>query len=249
MTLVDPNLIPQDGLQLAAWSTQEPSGKGAPQGWAINVVDGDPSSFWHSRWSTGSDPHPHSLVIDLADEYALAAMTFLPRQGTPGNGGVYNGTVTEYRVEVATEGDFVAPTTDQLDDAAYPEPAGVEWVPVAEGTWEKSHDAKLVEFSEAVGARYVRVTALAGHGGFSNAAEISFTSATPLVELPTPPAPEPTDDPTEDPTDEPTGDPTDDPNDEPTGDPTDDPTGEPTAPAPTTSAPAGPRPGLPSPGR
>ncbi len=47
---------------------------------AENILDGDPATFWHTRWQPQSDPMPHELVIDLGREMALRGITFLPRQ-------------------------------------------------------------------------------------------------------------------------------------------------------------------------
>ncbi|MFM7181958.1 MAG: alpha-L-fucosidase [Verrucomicrobiales bacterium] len=43
------------------------------------AIDGDPSTFWHSRWSP-ADPHPHLLEIDLGRSYKIDGLTYLPRQ-------------------------------------------------------------------------------------------------------------------------------------------------------------------------
>ena len=47
---------------------------------AANVLDGDPTTFWHTRWEPQSDPMPHELVIDLGRELNLRGITCLPRQ-------------------------------------------------------------------------------------------------------------------------------------------------------------------------
>ena len=47
---------------------------------AANVLDGDPATFWHTRWQPQTDPLPHELVIDLGRELALHGITCLPRQ-------------------------------------------------------------------------------------------------------------------------------------------------------------------------
>ena len=46
---------------------------------AAKAIDGDPSTFWHTSWST-NDPHPHHLRIDLGREQPIAGITYLPRQ-------------------------------------------------------------------------------------------------------------------------------------------------------------------------
>jgi hypothetical protein len=47
---------------------------------AANVLDGDPDTFWHTKWGPAADAMPHELVIDLGREVTLAGLTYLPRQ-------------------------------------------------------------------------------------------------------------------------------------------------------------------------
>jgi hypothetical protein len=47
---------------------------------AANFLDGDPATFWHSRWQPQNDPMPHELIIDLGRELTLRGVTCLPRQ-------------------------------------------------------------------------------------------------------------------------------------------------------------------------
>ena len=47
---------------------------------AANVLDGDASTFWHTRWQPRNDPMPHELVIDLGRDTALRGISYLPRQ-------------------------------------------------------------------------------------------------------------------------------------------------------------------------
>jgi hypothetical protein len=47
---------------------------------AAHVLDGDPETFWHTKWDPAPDPMPHELVIDLGREVKLAGLTYLPRQ-------------------------------------------------------------------------------------------------------------------------------------------------------------------------
>ena len=47
---------------------------------AANLLDGDPATFWHSRWQPQNDPMPHELIVDLGRELTLRGVTCLPRQ-------------------------------------------------------------------------------------------------------------------------------------------------------------------------
>jgi alpha-L-fucosidase len=66
--------IPRDGWSVRACSSEE----NARYAGAM-AIDGDPASFWHSRW-TGDVPHPHTLEVDLGKVWKISGLTYLPRQ-------------------------------------------------------------------------------------------------------------------------------------------------------------------------
>lgn len=70
------------------------SGEGADQ-----AIDGDPKTLWHSKWSGGTDPMPHSISIDLGEELELKGFTYLPRSGK-----VRGGVLDQYQVELSRDG-------------------------------------------------------------------------------------------------------------------------------------------------
>jgi len=45
-----------------------------------NAIDGNPDTFWHTRYGDNADPMPHHLVIDLGREIELSGIRYLPRQ-------------------------------------------------------------------------------------------------------------------------------------------------------------------------
>ena len=47
---------------------------------AVAAIDGDPGTFWHTKWNPVSDPMPHEIVIDMGRELELKGVTYLPRQ-------------------------------------------------------------------------------------------------------------------------------------------------------------------------
>ncbi len=101
-TVAEFNLIGADGAPLArsGWTatanTQETVGENAP---ASNVLDGNNSTFWHSKWFGRTDPHPHELVIDLGTQREFFGFTLLPRQN-----GNSNTLIRDYRFSVSDDG-------------------------------------------------------------------------------------------------------------------------------------------------
>ena len=52
----------------------------APAHPAINAIDGDPDTFWHTAWQPSVAPLPHAIVLDLGAATAIKGITCLARQ-------------------------------------------------------------------------------------------------------------------------------------------------------------------------
>jgi beta-galactosidase len=70
-------------LSKAAWKILWVSSEEVSElaGEAENLLDGQPSSFWHSAVAKTSAPPPHRIVIDLGGRCALGGLRTLPRAG------------------------------------------------------------------------------------------------------------------------------------------------------------------------
>ncbi|PKV89253.1 discoidin domain-containing protein [Streptomyces sp. TLI_146] len=142
-------LLPVDGWTVSATDEERAQANGL----AANVLDGDPTTLWHSRWSPKTVRLPHALVIDMHRTTAVSALTYQPRQT-----GV-NGRIGTYAVSTSLDGTSF--------DA-----------PVASGHWKDDATVKTALFTRTVSARYVRLVALseAGQRGpWSSAAEIRLS--------------------------------------------------------------------------
>lgn len=108
--------------------SEEKTGETAPNGPAAAAVDGDESSFWHSKWSAPADnAMPHWFNVKLAAPAKVSGMVYVPRTGSS------NGRLTKYHVEVSTDG-------------------GSTYTKVAEGTLESSAGTKNIAFDKPVAA-------------------------------------------------------------------------------------------------
>lgn len=112
-----------------------------------NAIDGNCSTFWHTEWSP-MDTAPQHLTLALAQPYTVDGLSYQPRQD-----GNHNGIITSYQIAVS-------------DD-------GATWRTVASGSWADDTTTKYVTWNPAP-ARYVLLTALAGHGGYASAAEVGI---------------------------------------------------------------------------
>lgn len=83
--------IPQERLSVYSVSTENTTGQSA------NVLDGDESTIWHSRWSSGTDPFPHDITIEIDSAYNVNGLEYLPRQD-----GSSNGRIGEYEIYIST---------------------------------------------------------------------------------------------------------------------------------------------------
>ncbi|WP_433236049.1 TIM-barrel domain-containing protein [Streptosporangium sp. CA-135522] len=142
--------IAKAGWSLVSADSQE---TGAENGAAANAFDGDSSTIWHTRWSNGTDPLPHQIVIDLGARYAVDGLRYLPRQ----DGGV-NGRIGQYEIHVS--------------DSA------TDWgAAVATGAFTDTAAEQSTAFTSRTG-RYVRIRALSeagGRGPWTSAAEFGLT--------------------------------------------------------------------------
>ena len=135
---------------VAAASSFQPDQGNEP----AKAVDGNDRTFWHSAWN----PHaalPQSITVDQGTAGTVACLTYLPRQV-----GGSNGNITRYNIEVSTDGDAFTRV-------------------VSAGRWAPSAARKYANFP-ATKARFVRLEAMEGVGGFASAAEITL-SASPIL--------------------------------------------------------------------
>jgi signal transduction histidine kinase len=89
-------LLNREGWKIAYADSEEHE---LEDGSAENAIDGNPASYWHTQWSTGSPNHPHHLVLDLGKSCIVAGFRYLPR---PGDGTV-GGRIKDYRVYVGDD--------------------------------------------------------------------------------------------------------------------------------------------------
>lgn len=114
---------------------------------ALAAVDGVLSTIWHDEFAPQA-PLPQSITIDLGAARPVDGITYQPRLDAS-----TTGTITAYQVEVSAD--------------------GTTFTPAASGSWPDDRSLKSVSFA-ARPARYVRLVASAGDGGYASAAEVSI---------------------------------------------------------------------------
>ncbi len=125
---------PVDKMTLTAGSTQTSGSESL-------VIDNDTATFWETRWATQTDDNNYGKLwfqVELEEEAPINQLKYYPRyQGTDLEGGDQNGFISEYLVEVSTD--------------------GTNWTAVAEGEWSPA-DTWLTADFDAVTAKFVRLT-------------------------------------------------------------------------------------------
>ncbi len=126
---------------------------------AVQAFDGDPNTFWHTKWSSEVTHPPHEIWIDFGEIVPVGGFRYLPRQD-----GSTNGTIGEYAFYV---------TQTQPGTAS-------SWGdPVAQGVFANGNDEKEVRFTTIAG-RYVRLVALTevNANAWTSVAEIAILAGT-----------------------------------------------------------------------
>jgi len=96
---VDPGLISQMGW-LASADSQQSISRGCSLAFpATNVIDGNPSTFWHTQYCPTSAPLPHQITINLGASYSLTGLQYLARQD-----GCSHGWIKGYAIYVSSDG-------------------------------------------------------------------------------------------------------------------------------------------------
>ncbi len=137
------------GLQIAFASSQEPD-----EGDVSYLVDGDPSTIWHTMYSITLAKYPHWVDFDAGKQKVIKGFTYLARQD-----GSLNGCIKDYEIYVSN------------DNKNWGEP-------VAKGSFEKTAKLQKVMFGKPVKARYVRLRALNEQSGQDYASGAEFTLVT-----------------------------------------------------------------------
>jgi len=126
------------------------SGEGDP----IHAIDGDPDTFWHSRWSGELAQPPHHLIIDFGKALNVAAINYTARKDMD------HGHVRDYEIYLS-------------DDPK-------EWgTPAAKGRIRRNAEEETIRLPQPVKARYLKFVALNEQSGqaYATVAELEVEEA------------------------------------------------------------------------
>ena len=119
---------------------------------ATYIVDGDPTTFWHTMYSVTVANFPHYIDFDANHEVDIKGFKYMPRQdGSP------NGNIKAYKIQVSSDGE--------------------NWSePIVQGEFANNSKQQVVMFKSPVKARFVRFTGLSSQNGqdFGSGAEFEL---------------------------------------------------------------------------
>ncbi|MER7762750.1 endo-alpha-N-acetylgalactosaminidase family protein [Streptomyces sp. NPDC097619] len=141
-------VIPRSSITVRSVDSEETT---LEDGRAGRALDGDPATFWHTRWSAPATPPPHELTLDLGASHRVSGLLYLPRQDQS------NGRVAGYEVYTSTD--------------------GTTWgAPAASGTFPDTAARQRVAFAPR-DARYLRLRATSEVDGnpWTSVAELDVT--------------------------------------------------------------------------
>lgn len=118
---------------------------------AKNLVDGNPSSIWHTMYSVTVAKYPHWVDFDAGEEKNIKGFIYTPRQD-----GGNNGNIKDYTLHVSSD--------------------GKNWGEVViKGSFENNSKPKRVMLEKPVKARYIRFTGISSQNGSDFASGSEFT--------------------------------------------------------------------------
>lgn len=143
------------GRSHSKWSVVSCSSFEEGEGEAKNAIDGDPDTFWHSRWSSDQASYPHELVIDFGAPLKIKGIVYRGRQD------LENGRVKDFEVKFSAD--------------------GKQWdIPGKAGALVNSDEPQNIMLDRPVGARFMKFIAkseVKGHA-FASIGELD------VIELP-----------------------------------------------------------------
>ena len=140
-------LLPNAGWKIVRTSSENASNRKH----ARNAIDGDPRTWWHTRFGANAAAPPHELVIDLGGERTIRGFVYLGRQDASWNGAIKD-------VELC-----VSDAADRFGE------------PLVKTALGKTKEPQTIECPETKG-RYVLLRALTEHSGnqFATVAELGI---------------------------------------------------------------------------
>lgn len=134
---------------IVGFSTEEAGGEGPVSGYASALLDGNPTTFWHSKWKDYLDPHyPHYVTFDLGRIVNLKSAEIYRRIG--------NTDLNTFQIQGG-------PSKDG------------PWTKIVEYVILANNNAQAIPFTEPVKYRFIRMYCTKGGGTALHASMAEFS--------------------------------------------------------------------------
>ena len=140
-------------INKTAWKVYNVSSEQGGNEAARNAIDGNPSTFWHTRYSGDTPKHPHTIIIDMGKAYNITHFIYQAR-----NDGSQNGRIANYELYFSNS------------------PTSWKTTPDLKGSFVNNGSEQAVALSKTTSARYFKLVALSEVNGnaWASAAELSI---------------------------------------------------------------------------
>jgi photosystem II stability/assembly factor-like uncharacterized protein len=143
----NPAPVPKSAWRLVYADSEERNYPGL----AVMAFDNDPTTIWHTRWSTSPTSYPHEFQVDMGERYSVHKFVCQPRQEGE------NGRIKKYELYIGDDYENYGPA-------------------VATGEWENTGGLQVVTLAKTKSGRYWKLVALSEVNGnqWASAAEFSI---------------------------------------------------------------------------
>lgn len=107
---------------------------------AVNLLDGDIETFWHSEWQNGTAPFPHEFIVKFPEIVEITGCKVQQRQHQA------NGYIKSYAIFISEDGEHWGNA-------------------MVNGDLEQSSNIQQINFPKAVSGKFVRFVALSSGTG------------------------------------------------------------------------------------
>ena len=125
------------------------------------AFDGKTDTFWHTEWGSVEPRCPHTLIVDMAQEYKVTAFTYLSRQD-----GNQNGMVKAFELYLSTDGQT--------------------WgSPVASGEFKNTTSLQVAKLKTPTTGRYLKFVAKSeiNNNAWTSAAEVGIQAESDVLAI------------------------------------------------------------------
>lgn len=140
----DPTFLDRSDWSVIDFSSQEDNGGEGDTGRAVDILDGNLNTYWHSCWSGGcTAPPPHYITVDIGNAESVDGFRFYQRQSL-------SRAVKDIEIQVS------------MDNSA--------WESLGDFVLQNTASFQDIDFQETKTFRYFKFIAKSAHDGTDNGA-------------------------------------------------------------------------------